>query len=50
MVTPLVREAIVTTSPTLLFFRCISKSHRKDKESTFSECVAVESTTKAISD
>jgi len=47
MVSPLVKEAIVATSLTVLVFTDTSTSHRKDGESLFSERITLEIKTKA---
>ena len=46
---PLFKQALVTTSPTAPVFRYIPKSRRKDGEAPFSECTTLKSVTKPIS-
>ena len=46
---PLFKQAVVTTSPTAPVFRYIPKSRRKDGEAPFRECTTLKSVTKPIS-
>ena len=46
---PFLKQAIVRTTPTLPVFKYIPKSHCEDGESLISECSALKSITKPIS-
>jgi len=45
---PLFKQAVVATSPTVPIFRYIIKSRHKDGEAPFNECTTLESVTKPI--